>query len=199
MRDQAARGTAKPLVEVSAPPPLVYGETWIGRMEITRLNLSVIVAEGTDEATLRRSSGHIIGTELPGKPGNVGIAGHRDTLFRPLRNIQRNDIITLTTVGGDYRYRVVSTKIVSPYDVAVLNPDGTEVLTLVTSLSVLLYWSRPRSIHCSGRKGFGIVNVQNEHTGSRNRVMRLTVTHNTVYRYDLPVHQEPTFSGCDRA
>jgi sortase A len=49
-----------------------------------------------------------------------------------LRNIRKDDEILLTTLQGLYRYRVVSTKIVSPYDVAVLNPDGNEILTLVT-------------------------------------------------------------------
>ena len=49
-----------------------------------------------------------------------------------MRNIQNSDIITLTTLRGEYRYRVVSTKVVDPYDVGVLNPDGTEILTLVT-------------------------------------------------------------------
>jgi sortase A len=101
-------------------------------MEIPRLNLSVVVFEGTTSKTLRRAAGHITGTALPGQPGNVGVAGHRDTFFRPLRNIQPNDIITLTTLRGAYRYRVVSTKIVRPDNVAVLDPDGTEVLTLVT-------------------------------------------------------------------
>jgi sortase A len=104
----------------------------LGRMEIPRLGVSVIVAEGTAEATLRRAGGHIPGTSLPGQRGNVGIAGHRDTLFRPLRNIRQNDVITLTTLAGDYRYRVTSTEIVSPSDVTVLQSDGDEVLTLVT-------------------------------------------------------------------
>jgi sortase A len=104
----------------------------VGRMEIPRLGISLAVAEGTGEATLRRAAGHIEGTELPGQPGNVGIAGHRDTLFRPLRNIRQDDAITLTTLNGEYRYRVVSTKIVSPSEVSVLNPDGDETLTLVT-------------------------------------------------------------------
>jgi sortase A len=104
----------------------------LGRMEIPRLGVSVIVAEGTDEATLRRAGGHIQGTSFPGQPGNVGIAGHRDTLFRPLRNIRRNDVITVTTLAGEYRYRVVSTEIVSPSDVTVLQSDGHEILTLVT-------------------------------------------------------------------
>lgn len=113
---------------VALPGP----EGLIGRMEVQRLDVSVMVVEGTSGKTLRRGVGHIAGTALPGQPGNVGIAGHRDTFFRPLRNIQRDDIITLTTPQGEYRYRVVSTKVVNPDNVAVLNSDGDEVLTLVT-------------------------------------------------------------------
>ena len=104
----------------------------VGRMVIPRLGVSMIVAEGTAEVTLRRAAGHIRGTALPGRPGNIGIAGHRDTLFRPLRNIRADDLIMLTTLQGEYRYRVVSTKIVSPSDVDVLSSDGREILTLVT-------------------------------------------------------------------
>ncbi|MEI9813149.1 MAG: class D sortase [Acidobacteriota bacterium] len=104
----------------------------MGRIAIARLNVSVIVMEGTDHLTLRRAAGHIAGTALPGEPGNVGISAHRDTFFRPLRNIARDDVITLETPAGEYRYRVVSTKIVNPEDVSVLDADGSEVLTLVT-------------------------------------------------------------------
>jgi len=104
----------------------------IDRIEIPRLGVSVVVVEGTGKPTLRRAAGHIEGTALPGQLGDVGIAAHRDTFFRPLRNIQDEDIITLVTVRGEYRYHVVSTKIVSPSDVAVLNSDGHEILTLVT-------------------------------------------------------------------
>lgn len=116
-----------------APTPGVIGaDGVIGRMGISRLDISVVVAEGTANKTLRRAVGHIAGTALPGRPGNMGIAGHRDTFFRPLRNVQQNDIITLTTTGGEYRYRVVSIMVVNPDNVAVLNPDGNEILTLVT-------------------------------------------------------------------
>jgi sortase A len=88
--------------------------------------------EGTSSKTLRRAAGHIAGTSLPGQPGNIGISGHRDTFFRPLRHIERNDLITLTTVSGEYRYRVLSTSVVGPDDVAVLEPGADEILTLVT-------------------------------------------------------------------
>jgi sortase A len=104
----------------------------IGRIEVRRLALSVVVIQGTSEAALRRAAGHIAGTAFPGQGGNVGIAGHRDTFFRPLRNVRQNDVIALTTPAGEYRYRVVSTRVVSPDDVSVLRTGGGEVLTLVT-------------------------------------------------------------------
>ncbi|MGA3019314.1 MAG: class D sortase [Bryobacteraceae bacterium] len=112
-------------------PPAATGGL-IGRIEIPRLGVSVIVVEGVDRLILRRSVGHIPGTAQPGQSGNVGISGHRDTFFRPLRNIRRDDIITLTTLRGAYRYRVVSTKVVSASNVDVLDPSENEILTLVT-------------------------------------------------------------------
>src|ERR1035441_7512300 len=122
--------TASPASRRALPPVAPGG--LVGRMDIPRLGISTIVMEGTTAKTLRRAIGHIEGTALPGQPGNVGISGHRDTFFRPLRHIRENDIITLTTLLGEYRYRVVFTKLVGPYDVTVLNPGGDEILTLVT-------------------------------------------------------------------
>jgi sortase A len=113
-----------------SPPTTARG--LIGRIDIPRLGLSAIVIEGTSRTTLRHAVGHISGTALPGQSGNVGISGHRDTFFRPLRNIRQNDIIAVTTPLGEYRYRVVSTRIVNPHDIEVLDPGDNEVLTLVT-------------------------------------------------------------------
>ena len=120
----------KPVSAIRLPPAATGG--MIGRLEIPRLGLSVIVMEGDGQRILRRAAGHVPGTSLPGEPGNVGINGHRDTFFRPLRNIQRNDIITFTTLRGEYRYRVVSTSVVTPDNVGVLDSTGGEILTLVT-------------------------------------------------------------------
>jgi len=114
------------------PPSFVGRDGLIGRIEIVRLGISVIVVEGTSNRILRRAAGHIRGTALPGERGNVGISGHRDTFFRPLRNVRLDDIVTLITPQGEYRYHVVSTQVVKPSDVAVLNSDGNEILTLVT-------------------------------------------------------------------
>jgi sortase A len=113
-----------------APAPERNG--LVGRLEVTRLKLKVIVREGDDGPVLIHAAGHIPGTALPGEPGNVGIAAHRDTFFRSLRDIRKDDVITLTTTTGQFRYRVVSTDIVSPRNVSVLSPAETDSLTLVT-------------------------------------------------------------------
>ncbi len=112
--------------------PAMAAKGLIGRLEIPRLALSVMLMEGDDAKTLRRAVGHIRGTPLPGHAGNVAIGGHRDSFFRPLRNIRENDTIVITTFEGQYRYRVVSTSVVAPDDVAVLNASEGEILTLVT-------------------------------------------------------------------
>ena len=140
-----ANGRARQTTSAISPKNSVPAATGglIGRIEIPRLGLSAIVMEGTRKTTLRRAVGHISGTALPGQPGNVGISGHRDTFFRPLRKIQQNDMITLTTLLGEYRYRVVSTRVVSPHDVAVLDPSGDEILTLVTCYPFYLVGSAP--------------------------------------------------------
>jgi sortase A len=129
----AARKSVSPTsLETLETLPAAATGGLIGRMDIPRIGISSIVMEGTSSPTLRRALGHISGTALPGQPGNVGISGHRDTFFRPLRKIEPNDIITLTTMAGEYRYRVMSTRVVGPDDVAVLNPGDDQTLTLVT-------------------------------------------------------------------
>jgi sortase A len=103
------------------------------RLKIPRLRLTAMVEEGVSERTLQRSVGHIPGTALPGRPGNIGVAAHRDTLFRSLRGIRKRDRIMLSTLTHDYQYEVVSTKIVRPDDVSVLAPSKNQnTLTLVT-------------------------------------------------------------------
>lgn len=125
-------------------PALPVAGALIGRMEIPRLGLSAIVVEGTSDRVLRHALGHISGTALPGLAGNTGISGHRDTFFRPLRNILPNDVITLTTLQGEFRYRVVSTRIVEPADVAVLDSSGAQILTLVTCYPFYFVGPAPR-------------------------------------------------------
>jgi sortase A len=128
---------------VVSPGSSALANALVGRLEVRRVGLSAMVVEGTTRADLRRAAGHIPGTGMPGVAGNVGIAAHRDTFFRPLRNIRKNDIVTLTTVHAEYRYRVVSTQVVDPGDVSVLEASDQEILTLVTCYPFYFVGSAP--------------------------------------------------------
>jgi sortase A len=105
---------------------------WVARLEMPSVTLSTTVLEGTDDRTLSRGSGHIEDTPFPGQAGNIGIAGHRDTVFRPLRNIHLGDALNLTTADRVYHYKISKTLIVGPDDVYVLDPTAHPTLTLVT-------------------------------------------------------------------
>ena len=96
-----------------------------GRLEVPRLNMSVMVMEGIDDRTLRLGAGHVPDTPLV-------FAAHRDTFFRPLKDIQKNDIVRLTTPNGETDYRVTDTKIVLPTDASVLDESSGKTLVLVT-------------------------------------------------------------------
>jgi len=125
----ALRPAVPPVAE--AGPAVV--RSLVGKIEIPRLNISAMVREGVDDRTLDIAAGHIPHTALPGQTGNVGVAAHRDTLFRNLKDVRRDDRITLTTLDGEYVYRVVSFKVVKPAEVSVLDPSPDEkTLTLVT-------------------------------------------------------------------
>jgi len=104
----------------------------VAQLRIPRLGLSAVVLEGDDDRTLRFGPGHIAGTPLPGQRGNVAIAGHRDTFFRPLRRVRVGDEITLVAWDRRFRYRVSSLRVVSSSDLSVLAPTARQSLTLVT-------------------------------------------------------------------
>jgi sortase A len=115
----------------------------IGRLEIPRLNIRAIVREGAGEDTLHHAVGHVPSTAFPGDIGNVGFAAHRDTFFRPLRNIRKNDRIIVSTLSGTYQYLVQTTQIVNPDDVSVLKASASKELTLVTCYPFYYIGSAP--------------------------------------------------------
>jgi sortase A len=127
----------------------------IGRLIIPRLHLSAMVREGVGEDTLRIALGHIPGTALPGQTGNIGVAGHRDTLFRRLQGIQSNDLIRLETVNGSYLYRVRKVAVVSPQKVSVLNAGLYPELTLVTCFPFYYVGSAPDRFIVTARQVSG--------------------------------------------
>jgi sortase A len=128
----------------SRPQPAVKKGDVLGRMDVPRLGMSVAVLQGTSSRTLRLGAGHIEGTPLPGETGNSGIAGHRDTFFRGLKDIRRNDEIQLQTATGLFHYEVDWAKVVAPDDVSVLSPSAESALTLVTCYPFYLVGPAPK-------------------------------------------------------
>lgn len=104
----------------------------IGKLQIPRLGLSVMIVQGVGKSELRVAVGHMPQTALPGHEGNTVLAAHRDTFFAPLRLIRENDTVIVTTADGRFDYRVASTEVVDPNAVQVLYPTKTETLTLIT-------------------------------------------------------------------
>jgi len=116
----------------------------LGRLEVPRLKVSVMVVEGITARDLSVGAGHIPGTALPDQAGNVGIAGHRDTFFRELRHIQETDLITFTTRNGVFRYAVDSLSVVQPSATEVLRASSGSELTLVTCFPFSYVGTAPR-------------------------------------------------------
>lgn len=114
-----------------APRALAPGET-VGALAIPRLGLDTVVLSGVADAQLDLAPGHFPETRLPGHGGNVAVAGHRDAAFRALREVEVGDRIEVTTIDGDFRYRVRWTGVVKPDETWVLAPTAGERLTLVT-------------------------------------------------------------------
>jgi sortase A len=112
-------------------PPVAPGAP-IGELSLARVGISTVVRQGDSDEILRLGAGHIPGTALPGQAGNIGIAGHRDTIFRALRHVHAGDLISLATPAGHFQYQVVWTRTVAPTDVGVLAPTTRHALTLVT-------------------------------------------------------------------
>jgi sortase A len=134
-----ARGTQRLAEQIGEPLPAEnvasvgrMTEDVIGRIEIPALALSAPITANYDVNSLRRGVGHIPGTAVPGGLGTVGLAGHRDSFFRPLRRIAAKMEVRLIDKTGIYHYVVDSTEIVSPDKVEVLNIAARPELTLIT-------------------------------------------------------------------
>ncbi|MGA9174686.1 MAG: class D sortase [Thermoactinomyces sp.] len=112
------------------PAPRV-GETF-GQLVIPRIGAILPIVEGTDEDQLAKGVGHFRGSALPGVTGNAVLSGHRDTVFRRLGEVKKNDLLVVRTEAGTFTYRVQKMWITKPTDTSVLADKPTPVLTLTT-------------------------------------------------------------------
>jgi sortase A len=132
-------------------PPAGDDVPVFGQLMIPNIHLDVMVGEGVDKQTLRRAVGHLATSGQPGQRGNLVLLGHRDTFFRPLRELQRGDVAEIRTTEGAFRYRIDVIKTVEPEDVDVsLNTDYPEI-TLVTCYPFYYLGPSPRRFVAQGR------------------------------------------------
>ncbi len=134
------------------PSPLPATSAIIGRISVQKLHLSAMVREGVAPRTLRVAVGHIPSTALPGHTGNVGLAGHRDTFFRGLKDLKTSDEILFATLDGEFRYVVESLRIVDPGNVEVLAASAGNVLTLVTCYPFFYVGNAPKRYIVTARQ-----------------------------------------------
>jgi sortase A len=116
----------------------------VGRLEIPRLKISVMVLEGSDEKTLATGAGHLTSSPLPGASGNVAIVAHRDTFFRNLKSIHQSDPIRVSTLRHSFDYVVESVETVDPEDIGVLKSRDTSELTLITCYPFYFVGNAPK-------------------------------------------------------
>ena len=120
------------------------GDEVIGRLEIRALGLSVPMMRNYDAGSLVRGVGHVPGTAVPGGLGNLVLAGHRDTFFRPLRNIRAGMAIQVIDQRGVWAYQVDRTEVVRPEQTEILEIGARPEMTLITCYPFNFIGSAPQ-------------------------------------------------------
>ena len=161
------------------PHLLLEGEV-IGEIQVPRLDLNVMVVQGDSPANLRRAVAHLSKSALPGEWGNVALAGHRDTFFRPLRDIRLGDEIRFTTSVRSFEYVVESIEVVSPTDLRVLETSTGHDLTLLTCFPFYYVGPAPQRFVVRARE---VNEVQQERPAGENEVKAVSG--------QLPLHPDP--------
>jgi sortase A len=144
---------------LSAPHIFAQGDV-IGEIQVPRLGLNAIVVQGDSPANLRRAVGHISKSALPGEWGNVALAGHRDTFFRPLHDIRLGDEIKFKTPERSFEYLVESIEVVAPNDIQVLEPSTGHDLTFITCFPFHFVGPAPKRFVVRAREVDPIVHEQ---------------------------------------
>ncbi|HEX5950855.1 MAG TPA: sortase, partial [Actinomycetota bacterium] len=103
---------------------------------IPRMDLDMVVVEGTGTESLKKGPGHYTQTAYPWEDsGRAGIAGHRTTYGAPfwdLDKLREGDRITLETEYGVFEYRVTRRQIILPSESWVLDQTKEPTLVLTT-------------------------------------------------------------------
>lgn len=122
---------SNPAQQGGANPAYTEGEV-IGEIYFPKLDKRVAILEGTGRAALKKGAGHDEGSAAIGSSGNSVLAGHRDTVFRSLGDLEVSDIIELETADGKFTYEITGSRIVDREARGAIKPSEEAVLTLIT-------------------------------------------------------------------
>jgi sortase A len=105
----------------------------VGRLQIGRIGLKMVVVQGTDHETLKKGPGHYEPSALPGEGHLIYVAGHRTTYLAPfahIDDIEVGDYVTFSVPYGTFTYRVRRHYVVPSDQLSALQDHGSEILRL---------------------------------------------------------------------
>ena len=105
----------------------------VGRLQIGRIGLRMVVVQGTDHETLKKGPGHYEPSAVPGEGHLIYVAGHRTTYLAPfarINDIKVGDYITFSVPYATFTYRVQRHYVVPSDELSVLEDHGSEILRL---------------------------------------------------------------------
>lgn len=119
---------------IDRPAPWSWADTWpVARLTAKSRDIDLIVLAGGSGRTLAFGPGHLSGSALPGETGNAVIAGHRDTHFRFLRNIEAGELLGIeSSKGQKHVYKVLGADVVDSRRASLVLDTDAAMLTLVT-------------------------------------------------------------------
>lgn len=133
------RAWDKTVADGKPHPPWPWADTYpVARLRIPRLGYDEVVLEGAAPRTLAFGPARLFSGAGLGEPGNVELAGHRTSWFRPLENLDARDEIQVQWFDARKRelrertYTVDDIRIVTPEEVTSLVPASDDSLTLIT-------------------------------------------------------------------
>ena len=114
--------------------PWPWADTWpVARLTARSGDVNLIVLAGGSGRTLAFGPGHMSASAMPGEVGNTVIAGHRDTHFQFLKDVQAGEVLILESARGiEHSYEVTGVDIVDSRKGSLLLDTDVAMLSLVT-------------------------------------------------------------------
>ena len=114
--------------------PWPWADTWpVARLSAKPGEVDLIVLAGGSGRTLAFGPGHLSASSLPGESGNSVIAGHRDTHFNFLRDLEIGESLIIEKIGGrKHVYKIIGIDIVDARRGSLLLDTDVPILSLVT-------------------------------------------------------------------